>query len=180
MNANLSQLTTSEDVNLPKRSRCPYCDRLYNRDVLDDHISRCRTKTRRQQPITQTNRRRKVVVDGNNIAYYLSPDGKPKVAGIILALRSLKQVGLQPTVIVSSALKHKIDDAERLRELINSGQIREAPRGTNDDLYIIRLAEKINADIISNDRFLDWQNRYPWIPTRLRKYRMTPSGLILV
>ena len=165
---------------MPKRSRCPHCDRLFNRNILDEHINRCRLKTRNQTRTTQNPRKRKVVVDGNNIAYYLSPDEKPRLASIILALRSLKQVGLQPTIVVSSALKHKIDNSEGLRELINSGQVREAPRGTNDDLHIIRLAEKTNSDIISNDRFLEWQNRFPWISTRLRKYRMTPSGLILL
>jgi hypothetical protein len=62
------------------------------------------------------------------------------------------------------------------------GQVRSiiAPKGTDDDRRIIMLAQEMNADIVSNDRFLNWINRFPWLESRLRKYRMTPSGLILI
>ena len=164
---------------MPKRSRCPYCDRLFNRDELDNHIARCRLKGSKQREKIQI-AKRKVVVDGNNVAYYLSSDGHPRVAGILLAVNSLKQVGLQPKVVVSSALKHSIDNPEKLQELIDSKLVEEAPRGSDDDLHIIRLAEKINSDIVSNDRFLEWQGRFPWLDSRILRYRMTPTGLILI
>jgi hypothetical protein len=61
-----------------------------------------------------------------------------------------------------------------------SAEVVESPRGSSDDLKIFQLAKEYDADIISNDRFLDWIDRYPWIEPRLKKYRMTPSGLILV
>jgi hypothetical protein len=64
--------------------------------------------------------------------------------------------------------------------LIAAKQVIQAPSGVDDDLEIIRIALERKADIVSNDRFLDWLDRYPWLPSRLRKYRMSPSGLILV
>jgi hypothetical protein len=75
---------------------------------------------------------------------------------------------------------HKVDRPSSLNEFILSAEVVEAPRGTTDDLKIIQLAKEYNAHIVSNDRFLDWTDRYPWISSRLKKYRMTPSGLILV
>ena len=62
---------------------------------------------------------------------------------------------------------------------MNDLDVVRAPRGTNDDLKIIQIAQDRNADIVSNDRFLDWLDRYPWVSDRLLKFRMTPSGLIL-
>jgi len=163
---------------LPKRARCPHCDRLFNRDVLDSHIQKCRSRTQGARP--ERKQRRAVVVDGNNVAYHLSPQGKPNAKNLILAYRSLTATGFKPVFVVSSALAHNIDNPSSLTEFMLSAKVIEAPRGTNDDLKIIQVAKELNADIVSNDRFLDWTDRYPWISSRLKKYRMTPSGLILL
>ena len=122
---------------------------------------------------------RTVIVDGNNVAYHLAPEGIPLVSNLILAYRSLTSRGLKPIFVVSSALMHVIDKPDALRDLMTQLEVVEAPRGTNDDLKIIRVAMDRKADIVSNDRFLDWIGKYPWVSERLRKYRMTPSGLIL-
>ena len=123
--------------------------------------------------------KKNVIVDGNNVAYHLAPTGKPRVANLVLARQSLVTSGYRPVIVVSAALIHKIDKPDKLREMIDFGYIIEAPRGKNDDLIIIQTAQRSNADIVSNDRFLDWQEGFPWISDRLRRYRMTPSGLIL-
>jgi hypothetical protein len=164
---------------LPKRARCPYCDKLFNRDKLDEHVLRCRERAQRKTPHTIEDQRRNVVVDGTNVAYYLTHDGTPRVANLIRAYKSLVHAGLKPIIIVSSALKYKIDKEQHLRDLIDDGLVVEAPRGMDDYFKIIQLADRQNADIVSNDRFLNWIDRYPWISSRLRKYRMTPAGLIL-
>ncbi|MHA1769326.1 MAG: NYN domain-containing protein [Candidatus Thorarchaeota archaeon] len=163
---------------MPKRARCPYCDRLFSRDVLDDHIRRCRTRRRPAQRTTP--RRRLLVVDGNNVAFFLSPNGRPRVSNLVLAHQSLASAGFQLIFVVSSALVHKVGNPIALREFTASVRTITAPRGTDDDLKIIRTAQEMNADIVSNDRFLNWIDRFTWLPDRIRKYRMTPAGLILL
>jgi hypothetical protein len=164
---------------MPKRARCPYCDKLFSREQLDEHVLGCRAKTQRKLKQSKKYQRLNVIVDGTNVAYYLSPDGIPRVVNLSRAYRSLVSAGLKPIFVVSSALKYKIDKIEQLQTMIQDGIVIEAPRGSDDDLKIIQLADRQNADIVSNDRFLNWINRYPWVSSRLRKYRMTPSGLIL-
>jgi hypothetical protein len=164
---------------LPKRIRCPHCDRLFSRDSIDGHIPKCRLKKHTKSTTAGRPKRKNVIVDGNNVAYYLSPNGKPQLSNLLSALKSLRYAGLRPVIVISSALKHKIDKPDALRELISTKEVVEAPRGTNDDLHIIRMAQKTNSDIVTNDRFLDWRERHPWLDDRLRRYRMTPSGLIL-
>lgn len=163
---------------MPKRARCPYCDRLFARDRLDDHVSHCRMRIV-QTKTSKPSHRRIMIVDGNNVAYYLSSRGVPKINNLILALQSLKKVGYRPIIVVSAALIHKIDRPEVLGNMVDGISVIESPRGMNDDLTIIRLAQQRNAEILSNDRFLDWQDRFPWLTSRLRRYRMTPAGLIL-
>jgi hypothetical protein len=164
---------------LPKRVRCPYCDGLFSRDILDDHIRRCRERNHSQEKNGARGRNRNVIVDGNNVAYHLSPNGRPQAKNLLLAFNSLTTAGYRPVFVISNALNHAIDKIETLDNFISSAHVIIAPRGTNDDLKIIKTAQERNADIISNDRFLDWINRYPWVSDRLRRYRMTPTGLIL-
>jgi hypothetical protein len=172
-------IAAEKEVPMPKRTRCPHCDKLFNREVLDGHIQKCRTRIKRSEEVRGPSRRN-LIVDGNNIAFHLAPTGKPRVANLVLARQSLLSAGYQPIIVVSAALVHKIDKPDRLRELIGFGYVIETTRGKNDDLIIIQTAKRSNADIVSNDRFLNWLDRYPWISDRLRRYRMTPSGLILV
>ena len=164
---------------MPKRARCPHCDRLFNRDALDAHIQKCRIRRQNSQRIAKPSRKRILVVDGNNVAFSLAPQGKPKVQNLSLAYHSLTGAGYNPVFVISAALVHKVDNPGALNAFMQSANVEEAPRGTNDDGKIIQIAKKLDADIVSNDRFLDWIERYPWITTRLRRYRMTPAGLIL-
>ena len=165
--------------NLAKRARCPHCDRLFNRDELDRHILRCRERTRTPTVKGPQREKKTIIVDGNNVAYHLSPDGTPQANNLLLAQRSLMNGGYKPIFVISAALAHSIDKPSILQTLMNDLDVVRAPRGTNDDLKIIQIAQDRNADIVSNDRFLDWLDRYPWVSDRLLKFRMTPSGLIL-
>jgi len=163
---------------VPKRVHCPYCDRLFSKDTIDDHIRKCRERNSR----TRNQRRqvsRQVIVDGTNVAHYLSATARPRARNILLARQSLLSTGHSPVIVVSAALKHRIDNPELLMDMIAAGYVIEAKPGQNDDLVIIRMAQRTGADIITNDRFLDWLNRFPWLGGRLKRYRMTPSGLIL-
>jgi len=110
----------------------------------------------------------------------MSTKGRPSAKNLILAYRSLTSTGFRPIFVVSPALPHEIDNPSSLNEFMLSAEAIESPRGSADDLKIIQLAKEYDADIVSNDRFLDWRDKYPWIASRLKKYRMTPSGLILV
>lgn len=167
-------------MGLPKRVRCPHCDRSFNRSALDGHVMKCRARHQVDGSHREISRRSNVIVDGNNVAYHLAPNGNPRVANLILASRSLAKAGYRTIIVVSAALIHSIDDPEALQQMIDSRQVVQATSGTNDDLTIIHMAQRNSADVVSNDRFLDWRDKHPWLESRLRRYRMTPSGLILV
>lgn len=164
---------------MPKRARCPHCGRLFNRDALDIHVQKCRNQSQSVQKMGKSSTKRALVIDGNNIAYSLSPQGRPKAQNLVLAYQSLASAGYDLVFVISAALVHNIDNPGNLSVFMQSANIDEAPRGTNDDRRIIQLSKKLDADIVSNDRFLDWIDQYPWVTSRLRRYRMTPAGLIL-
>ncbi len=164
---------------MPKRVRCPNCDRLFSREEIDDHRFRCRSIEGAAEKHQKRPDHRVIVVDGNNVAYYTEQDGKPMVSNLLLAKRSLNLAGFESITVVSAALVHQIDRPADLLDMISAGQVIQVDKGRSDDREIIRLAKMNNALVLSNDRFLDWLEANPWLSTRTVKYRMTPSGLIL-
>lgn len=163
---------------MTKSARCPHCDRSFDRRVIDEHIQKCRIRSKAPNSKKEPSRRA-LIVDGNNVAFYLTPDGIPRAANIVRTVHSLSVSGYRPLVVISAALKHRIDDPMILQNLTTEGFVIEAPKGKDDDLVIIEEANRQSADIVSNDRFLNWLERYPWVLSRLKRYRLTQSGIIL-
>ncbi len=158
--------------------KCPFCKmHLSNGNELLIHIN---TKHRDQEPSFEKihvsrkrgNRKnnKKIVVDGNNVAYYA---GEPPHIYYLKLLRGvLKKKGYEPIIIVSSALRHKIDDKLELIRLINLNWIIEAESGENDDKLVIETALSNNCKIITNDRFLDHMDFYNNLSDILIKFNI--------
>jgi len=100
------------------------------------------------------------VVDGNNVAYHLGKENL-NLDFLINTKKKLEGLGLKVYPFVSAALRHYIDDKEKLQNLINSGEVIETPAERYDDFFIIQTALEKKAFIVSNDRFKDWKERNP-------------------
>jgi Zc3h12a-like Ribonuclease NYN domain len=121
-----------------------------------------------------------VVIDGANVAYEeRSAGGKPKLANLLKVRRELEERGFDPVVIVDASLKYDIDDQEQIETLIRSQQIRQVPAGTDADFFIIQLADQLDARIVTNDRYKDYAERYPWIPERRVPYMIVKGEVVL-
>jgi len=75
-------------------------------------------------------------------------------------------------VVVSSALKHKIDDKEGLLNYLKNDDFIEGPAGRSDDYFIIQLALEKDAFIISNDQFKDWREVNPDLAEQIEERRV--------
>ncbi len=112
-------------------------------------------------------RKKTIVVDGSNVAHAeRSKDGKPQVSNLIAVQRALQGRGLQPIIIVDAALRHQVDEPARLEALIQHQQIRQAPADTDADYFILKTAENEHADIVSNDEYQPYRQRFQWIAKR--------------
>lgn len=110
---------------------------------------------------------RQIVIDGSNVAHEEnSQEGKPKIANLLNLERELKERGYDPITIVDARLFHIIDDPDQLDALIKKNEIDQAPAGTEADYWVLETAERHNAQVISNDRFDEYQEQYPWIRER--------------
>jgi hypothetical protein len=119
-----------------------------------------------------------VLVDGSNVAH--SSEGDQALLGNIIAVcDKLREEGYEPLVLVDAALRHQIDDRARYERLVETGEIRQAPAGTDADYFILSFARELDASIVSNDRFRDRQKSFPEAAKRLIRYMVVKGEVVL-
>ena len=112
-----------------------------------------------------------VVIDGANVAYEeKSAGGKPRLSNLLKVKREMEERGFDTVIIVDASLKYEIDDQSQMEALIESQHIRQVPAGTDADFFILEIADKCDARIVTNDQYKDYKDRYPWIPERRLPY----------
>jgi len=119
-----------------------------------------------------------VLVDGSNVAH--STEGERAQVRNIVAIRDkLREEGLQPIIVADAALRHQIDDANRYEQLVDAGEVRQAPAGTDADYFILAFARELNASIVSNDRFRDRLKEFPEARDRVIRYMIVQDEVVL-
>src|ERR1019366_3551157 len=120
--------------------------------------------------------RRRIVVDGSNIA----TEGRtlPSLAQLDEAIRTFLEeypgfTTSDVTVVVDASFGHRIDPSEQsaFEQAIEHGEMITPPAGAigRGDGFILRIAEKSGALVLSNDSFQEFHAERPWLfePGRL-------------
>ena len=108
-----------------------------------------------------------VVVDGSNIA----TEGRtaPSLAQLDDAVRAfVEHYGHDKvTVIVDATFGHRIEASEvaAFEEAILAGELVTPPAGTigRGDAFILEVARRADADVLSNDSFQELHAEHPWL-----------------
>jgi Zc3h12a-like ribonuclease protein len=124
----------------------------------------------------RTSKRQRVVVDGSNIA----TEGRsaPSLAQLDEAIRTFldEHPGFTTgdvTVVVDATFGHRIDASEQadFEQALEHGEMLTPPAGAigRGDGFILRIAEKSDAVVLSNDSFQEFHAERPWLfdPGRL-------------
>lgn len=119
-----------------------------------------------------------VLVDGSNVAH--STEGEQAQVANLVAIRDkLREEGMEPVIVVDAALRHQIDDPQRYEQLVDEGQVRQAPAGTDADYFILSFAKELNASIVSNDRFRDRIKEFPEVRDRVIRFMIVQDEVVL-
>src|SRR3954465_5527616 len=110
---------------------------------------------------------RHVVVDGSNIA----TEGRslPSLAQLDEAVREFLQENpdVTLTVVVDATFGHRIDESERKAcdEAEAANEVVSPPAGAigRGDAFLLRIADKVNGTVLSNDSFQEFHGEYPWL-----------------
>ena len=108
-----------------------------------------------------------VVVDGSNIA----TEGRtsPSLTQLDEAVRAFleEHPSEQATVIVDATFGHRIHESEQdaFEDAVNAGELLTAPAGTigRGDAFVLEVADKANATVLSNDSFQEFHGKFTWL-----------------
>ena len=114
---------------------------------------------------------RRVVVDGSNLA----TEGRstPSLAQLDEAVRAFhaERPNDEIIVVVDASFGYRIDESERkiFEEAEEAGEIVSPPAGAigRGDGFLLRIADRIDADVLSNDSFQEFHGEHEWLFVRL-------------
>ena len=107
------------------------------------------------------------MVDGSNFA----TEGRviPSLAQLDEAVRSFleENPGAEMIVVADASFEHRVAPGERARfkEAELAGEIVTPPAGAvgRGDAFILKIADRIGAVVLSNDSFQEFHEDYPWL-----------------
>jgi len=119
-----------------------------------------------------------IVVDGSNIA----TEGRslPSLKQLEEAVAELRRdhPDAEITVIVDATFAHRIDPSELagFEQAALRGDYVHPPAGAigRGDAFLLRVAEKVDATVLSNDSFQEFHGEHPWLFDRGRLLGATP------
>ncbi len=108
-----------------------------------------------------------VVVDGSNLA----TEGRttPSLRQLDEAVRAYvaEDPSAQVVVVVDASFSHRIEPAERaqLEAAELHGELVAPPAGAigRGDAFVLRIAERTGAVVLSNDSFQEFHDEHPWL-----------------
>src|ERR1700686_2099596 len=107
------------------------------------------------------------VVDGSNIA----TEGRsvPSLAQLDDAVRQFQAEfpGPEVIVVVDATFGHRIDPSERkaFDDAVAHAELVSPPAGAvgRGDAFLLRVAERVGAQVLSNDSFQEFHAEHPWL-----------------
>src|SRR5579863_1779817 len=110
---------------------------------------------------------RHVIIDGSNLA----TEGRsmPSLAQLDQAVREFiaENPSDNVTVVVDASFGHRVDPSElpMFEEAESAGEIVSPPAGAigRGDAFLLRIAEKIGATVLSNDSFQEFHVEHQWL-----------------
>jgi len=109
-----------------------------------------------------------VVVDGSNLA----TEGRtlPSLTQLEEAVRSYAEEhpDVEIVVVVDATFEHRVEDPkerERLKEAELHGEVVSPPAGAigRGDAFVLKIAQRTGAVVLSNDSFQEFHGEYPWL-----------------
>jgi hypothetical protein len=114
-----------------------------------------------------------IIVDGSNIA--TEGRSEPSLSQLDEAVKALmsEYKGVKVTVVVDATFGHRIAKKERadFDDAIANNELVAPPAGAvgRGDAFVLAIADKVGASILSNDSYQEFHGKYKWLfePGRL-------------
>ncbi|MFD5118522.1 Hsp70 family protein [Streptomyces sp. NPDC058385] len=119
-----------------------------------------------------------MVVDGSNLAWIgrspawpgrYEPDDRPSYAQLVAAREALaaKYPEADIQIVVDATFRHRVAEGERgaVTAALNKGELMQPPPGTEGkgDALVAAIAQECGGMVVTNDNYVELQDRYPWL-----------------
>ena len=107
------------------------------------------------------------MVDGSNLA--TEGRSSPSLKQLDEAVRAYEaeDPGANVIVVVDATFEHRVSEAERdeVRKAMLNGEVISPPAGAigRGDAFVLRIAERTGATVLSNDSFQEFHGEHPWL-----------------
>ena len=107
------------------------------------------------------------MVDGSNLA--TEGRSSPSLKQLDEAVRAYaaEDPGASIIVVVDATFEHRVAEADRdeVRNAMLNGEIVSPPAGAigRGDAFVLRIAERTGATVLSNDSFQEFHGEHPWL-----------------
>jgi Zc3h12a-like ribonuclease protein len=108
-----------------------------------------------------------VVVDGSNLA--TEGRSSPSLKQLDEAVRAYasEDPDANIIVVVDATFEHRVSEDERdeVRKAMLNGEVISPPAGAigRGDAFVLRIAERTGATVLSNDSFQEFHGEHPWL-----------------
>lgn len=108
-----------------------------------------------------------VVVDGSNLA--TEGRSSPSLKQLDEAVRAYasEDPDANIIVVVDATFEHRVseDEREEVRNAMLNGEVISPPAGAigRGDAFVLRIAERTGATVLSNDSFQEFHGEHPWL-----------------
>jgi hypothetical protein len=120
--------------------------------------------------------RPRALIDGSNVAH--ATEGGARLANMLLVRDKLRAQGFDPILVTDAALRHQIDDGAGYEALVASGEIHQAPAGTDADYFLLSFAKELAASLVSNDRFRDRTRQFAEVRRQIIRYMILAEEVV--
>ena len=107
------------------------------------------------------------MVDGSNLATEGRTSPSLKQLDEAVSAYAAEDPGSSIIVVVDATFEHRVSEAEReeVREAMLNGEIISPPAGAigRGDAFVLRIAERTGAIVLSNDSFQEFHGEHPWL-----------------
>ena len=106
-------------------------------------------------------------MDGSNLA--TEGRSSPSLKQLDEAVRAYasEDPGADIIVVVDATFEHRVSEAERdeVRQAMLNGEMISPPAGAigRGDAFVLRIAERTGATVLSNDSFQEFHGEHPWL-----------------
>ncbi|RLI64683.1 MAG: hypothetical protein DRO88_06625 [Promethearchaeia archaeon] len=106
------------------------------------------------------------ILDGSNIARNNTNSKFARISDVIKCKNRLIELGIPEEkilILFGAGIRHNIAEIEvgTFNTLLKQSNVNQAPKGQDDDWFIISFAKRNNGYIITNDYYNEYRKKYP-------------------